>query len=81
MTMCVFQESNWPLLHVSKGFMERAMQPGAGKAGPAATSMAVEDMGEEAAWGDEAELILDEGHYQGPGLSVWVRGWGVLAAG
>ncbi len=43
------------------------MQPGASKGGPAATSMAVEDMGEEAAWGDEAELILDEGQYMGLG--------------
>ena len=55
------QESNWPLLHVSKGFMERAIQGGGAKAGAAAASMAVEDTGEDAAWGEEADLILDEG--------------------
>ena len=55
------QESNWPLLHISKGFMERAMQGGGAKAGAAAAAMAVEDTGEDAAWGEEADLILDEG--------------------
>ncbi len=49
----------------SQGFMERAMAGGGGGsakgAGAAAVAMGVEDTGEEAAWGDDADLILDEG--------------------
>ncbi len=56
------QESNWPLLTVSKGFMERAMA-GAGSASKTASlAVAATDLDDtEAAWGDDAELMLDDG--------------------
>ena len=66
------QESNWPLLHVSKGFMERAMQGGGSKASAGAASMAVEDTGEDAGWGEEADLILDEGIVVNSGTSNYL---------
>lgn len=56
------QETNWPLLTVTKGFFEGAMAA-KGKAGIVGGALAAEDVdviGTEGAWGDEAELVLDE---------------------
>ena len=57
------QESNWPLLTVTKGFFEGAMAA-RGKGG--ATAMAAADIGDEGVegWGDDAELVLDEGEWK-----------------
>lgn len=60
------QESNWPLLTRSKGFWESAISAkgGAGGGGKAATSSALaaqdDDAADEAGWGDDAELVLDD---------------------
>ncbi len=59
-------------VHLLQTFIERAMAGGAsGKASGAAAAMTVEDTGEDAAWGEEADLILDEGTSQN--LHQWLR--------
>jgi coatomer protein complex subunit alpha (xenin) len=57
------QESNWPLLTVTKGFFEGAMAA-RGAATGVTTAMSAEAGGDEEGWGDDADLVLDEG--------VWV---------
>ncbi|CAH1774502.1 unnamed protein product [Owenia fusiformis] len=52
------QESNWPLLTVTKGFFEGAMKTK--KAAGASAALAVEDEGGDEGWGDDADLVLDE---------------------
>ncbi|XP_048728495.1 coatomer subunit alpha-like [Ostrea edulis] len=65
------QESNWPLLTMTKGFFEGAMSTGnAGgkRTGLAAAAVDIED-GAGEGWGDDADLILDdEGGFGGEGL-------------
>ena len=55
-------EDNWPLLTVSKGFFEGAMAAVKGKTGTAAPLDFVADTedAEEGAWGEDADLMLDE---------------------
>ena len=50
-------ETNWPLLTVSKGFFDGITSKGPG----VMTSMDAEDQ-EPEGWGDDAELLLDEGN-------------------
>lgn len=53
------QESNWPLLTMSKGFFEGAM---AARGPQSAMAAAVdEDIGAGEGWGEDADLVLDEG--------------------
>ena len=53
------QESNWPLLTMSKGFFEGAM---AARGPQSAMAAAVDDEGGAGeGWGEDADLILDEG--------------------
>lgn len=53
-------ETNWPLLTVSRGFFEGAMAAKqAGYSDKAQVGLGVVDDGGEAAWGNEAELVLD----------------------
>ena len=60
------QESNWPLLTVSKSLFDAmaASKGSKGAAAAAAAAMEVEDaegaVGGEGAWGDDAELELEE---------------------
>ena len=49
-------ESNWPLLTVTKGFFE-----GIANKGPGVISSLDADEQEPEGWGDDAELIIDEG--------------------
>ena len=49
-------ETNWPLLTVSKGFFDGIASKGPG----VVASMDAEDQ-EPDGWGDDAELLLDEG--------------------
>ncbi|XP_048236489.1 coatomer subunit alpha-like [Haliotis cracherodii] len=53
------QESNWPLLTVSKGFFEGAMASRGKPSGLAAAAADIED-GAGEGWGEDAELVLDE---------------------
>ncbi|XP_046576766.1 coatomer subunit alpha-like [Haliotis rubra] len=53
------QESNWPLLTVSKGFFEGAMAARGKPSGLAAAAADIED-GAGEGWGEDAELVLDE---------------------
>ncbi|ESO90102.1 hypothetical protein LOTGIDRAFT_218145 [Lottia gigantea] len=53
------QESNWPLLTVSKGFFEGAMAARGGKQSSMA-AVEADDMGAGEGWGEDAELVLDE---------------------
>lgn len=54
------QEGNWPLLTVTKGFFEGAMQQ-KGKGGkPSALTVQDDEVVEAGAWGDEVELVLGE---------------------
>ncbi|GFO24200.1 coatomer subunit alpha [Plakobranchus ocellatus] len=65
------QESNWPLLTVSKGFFEGAMAARGGKQSALdASALAVDDdVGAGGGWGDDAdELVLDEDGGFGEGL-------------
>ena len=55
------QESNWPLLTMSKGFFEGAMAARGQQSAMAAADD--EDMGAGEGWGEDADLILDEGWY------------------
>jgi coatomer protein complex subunit alpha (xenin) len=50
-------ETNWPLLTISKGFFDGISAKGPG----VITSMDAEDM-EPEGWGDDAELLLDDGN-------------------
>ena len=52
------QESNWPLLTVTKGFFEGAI---AAKGAGGVTAMTADVGGDEEGWGDDADLVLDEG--------------------
>ncbi|XP_062572484.1 coatomer subunit alpha-like, partial [Saccostrea cucullata] len=65
------QESNWPLLTMTKGFFEGAMAAGAGagkRTGLAAAAVDIEE-GAGEGWGDDADLVLDdEGGFGGEGL-------------
>ncbi|XP_013382389.1 coatomer subunit alpha isoform X2 [Lingula anatina] len=61
------QESNWPLLTVTKGFFEGAMAAKAGKAASGGVSMMAADETEEAGWGEDAELVLDDDGFGPPG--------------
>lgn len=49
-------EANWPLLTVSKGFFEGVVNKGPG----AMATMEADDQ-EAEGWGDDAQLLLDEG--------------------
>ncbi|KAK3106032.1 hypothetical protein FSP39_011311 [Pinctada imbricata] len=64
------QESNWPLLTMTKGFFEGAMAAGTTKkTGLAAAAVDMDDVGEGGGWGDDADLVLDdEGGFGGEGL-------------
>ncbi|XP_055957036.1 coatomer subunit alpha isoform X2 [Patella vulgata] len=53
------QETNWPLLTVSKGFFEGAMAARSGKPN-AMAAVEHDDMGAGEGWGDDAELVLDD---------------------
>ncbi|XP_041377788.1 coatomer subunit alpha-like [Gigantopelta aegis] len=54
------QESNWPLLTISKGFFEGAMAARGGKqTGLAAAAADIED-GAGEGWGEDAELVIDD---------------------
>ncbi|XP_061177948.1 coatomer subunit alpha-like isoform X2 [Saccostrea echinata] len=56
------QESNWPLLTMTKGFFEGAMAAGAGggkRTGLAAAAVDIEE-GAGEGWGDDADLGLDD---------------------
>ena len=55
------QESNWPLLTVSKGFMERAMAGASRGAGQTTMAADIDDTGAEGGWGDDVELMVDDG--------------------
>nr|XP_011420529.2 coatomer subunit alpha [Crassostrea gigas] len=65
------QESNWPLLTMTKGFFEGAMAAGTAgtkRTGLAAAAVDIED-GAGEGWGDDADLVLDdEGGFGGEGL-------------
>ncbi|XP_064643414.1 coatomer subunit alpha-like isoform X3 [Lineus longissimus] len=52
------QESNWPLLTVTKGFFEGAMA--ARGAATGVSAMTAVAGGDEEGWGDDADLLLDE---------------------
>ena len=55
------QESNWPLLTMSKGFFEGAM---AARGPQSAMAAAVDDEGGAGeGWGEDADLILDDGRH------------------
>ncbi|XP_077985035.1 coatomer subunit alpha-like isoform X2 [Glandiceps talaboti] len=58
-------EENWPLLTVTKGFFEGAMQRGKTTSSMAA-DINMDDGGE--GWGDDAELVLDEGGFDDEGM-------------
>ncbi|KAL3836986.1 hypothetical protein ACJMK2_022379 [Sinanodonta woodiana] len=64
------QETNWPLLTISKGFFEGAMAA----RGKQSALAAVEDIAGDGAgggWGDDANLIIDEdGELGGAGLGL-----------
>ncbi|XP_022308214.2 coatomer subunit alpha-like [Crassostrea virginica] len=65
------QESNWPLLTMTKGFFEGAMAAGTAtgkRTGLAAAAVDIEE-GAGEGWGDDADLVLDdEGGFGGEGL-------------
>eukprot|EP00057_Strongylocentrotus_purpuratus_P019118 XP_011673592.1 PREDICTED: coatomer subunit alpha isoform X1 [Strongylocentrotus purpuratus] len=56
-------EENWPLLTVTKGFFEGAMSRGkAGGTGSTMTAAVAMDEGDAGGdWGEDAELVLDDG--------------------
>lgn len=58
------QETNWPLLTTSRGFFEGVMAAKR-KGGHAAAMVADVDVAaaEPAGWGDDGDLVLDEGQY------------------
>ncbi|CAL1531227.1 unnamed protein product [Lymnaea stagnalis] len=82
------QESNWPLLTVSKGFFEGAMaaKGGSKPSALAAAALHDDDVGAGGGWGDDVEaLVLDEGQFIGgfgegldeEGVATEEGGWDV----
>ena len=57
-------EANWPLLTVSKGFFEGIVSKGPGGA---MATMEVDEQ-EPEGWGDDAELMLDDGESSSGGV-------------
>ena len=58
--------ANWPLLTVSKGFFEGIVSKG-----PGVMATMEPDEQEPEGWGDDAELILDDGE-SSTGDVVWL---------
>ena len=83
------QESNWPLLTVSKSLFDAMAASKGSKGAAAAAAMEVEDVeggaGGDGAWGDDAELELEEdgtikvteGDEDGEGGEEGEGGWDV----
>ncbi|KAL5010139.1 hypothetical protein ScPMuIL_012444 [Solemya velum] len=76
------QETNWPLLTMSKGFFEGAMASRGQQSTMAAAAAAVaDDDGAGEGWGEDAELVLDDEGYGIDGLDDDALGGGSTEGG